>query len=149
MINRYAHCWGLSVTTLSQINSLVDEPNRPLGEAVALLSWNVFEDSTYENDQDHLARLNTWGSALTEYRDQLQGKIDIQETRFGRWLGIWSLWREREKFRLSRGVLFAIILGMLAALTQNSFYDSEVRYVYMMLICIWLYSRDYSSSLRI
>jgi hypothetical protein len=80
----------------AQINQIADAPDRLLGEAMSLLPWTVFENPAHtgESQEDHLARLTLWGEALNEYRERLQGEIEILELRFHRWLGIWEQWRE-------------------------------------------------------
>jgi hypothetical protein len=98
MVNRWAYSWRLEPAVQSQINCIADDPNRPLGEALILLDWSVYENRalTHENETSHLARLIEWGQALLEYRDQLAAEIDTLKTRFRRVLPIWELWRKRE-----------------------------------------------------
>jgi hypothetical protein len=98
MVNRWAYSWQLKPAIQSQINRIADDLDRPLGEALVLLDWSVYEDRkrTRENEAAHLARLIEWDQALVEYRDQLAGEIDTLKTRFRRVLSIWELWRARE-----------------------------------------------------
>ena len=78
----------------AQINQIADSPDRPLGEALSLLPWTVFENPAHrgESSEDHLARLTQWGEALREYSERLQGEIETLELQYHRWLGIWEQW---------------------------------------------------------
>ncbi len=97
LANRWAEPWGLEASVLGRINRIADDADRPLGEALVLLDWSVFEDRTQarESEEAHLRRLVEWGEALAEFRDHLAGEIDILETRFRHWLSIWERWRSR------------------------------------------------------
>ncbi len=99
MVARWSHAWNLAANVRARINRVADDVERPLGEALALLDWSVFKDRTrsHEREDTYLKRLAEWGEALAEYRDLLAGEIDIQETRFRRWLGIWELWQGRDR----------------------------------------------------
>ncbi|MCP4589480.1 MAG: hypothetical protein GY842_01920 [bacterium] len=99
LVNRWAGPWGLEASVLGRINRIADDADRPLGEALVLLDWSVFEDGTRarESEEAHLKRLVEWGEALTEFRDHLAGEIDILETRFRHWLSIWERWRSRRQ----------------------------------------------------
>jgi hypothetical protein len=97
LVNRWAFTWNLKDDVLGQINRIADDTDRPLGEALVLLDWSLFEGRVYphESDQAHLDRLTHWSEALAEYRDQLAGDIDTLETRYRRWLGIWEQFKAR------------------------------------------------------
>jgi len=97
MVNRWVNSWQLGSDVQGQINRIADDLNRPLGEAVALLDWSVFEDRTRtrESEAAHLDRLNEWGQALVDYRDHLTGEINTLKTRFRDVLPIWKLWYAR------------------------------------------------------
>lgn len=97
LANRCAKIWGLDTAILGQVNCIADDTDRPIGEALILLDWNVFADPTLTkaSDETHLARLIEWGEALLDYRQHLAGEIDTLETRFRGWLGIWEAWRSR------------------------------------------------------
>jgi len=95
--NRYAHSLHLSTAVLGKINRIAEDIDRPLGEALALLEWHVFQVHTRrESNDNYLVRLAEWGEALAEYHGWLAGEIDTLETRFRRWMNIWELWQERD-----------------------------------------------------
>src|SRR5207245_2635765 len=77
----------------------VDNVERPIGEAIALLGWNIFENRMYawESSQAHLERLIQWHTALREYQAWLVADIHTQEARFPGWLPVWEIWRQREQ----------------------------------------------------
>jgi len=95
--NRYAHSLHLNTGVLGKINCIAEDIDRPLGEALALLEWHVFQVRTRrESNEDYLVRLAEWDEALVKYHAWLAGEIDTLETRFRRWMNIWELWRERD-----------------------------------------------------
>lgn len=92
--------YKLETSVLGQINCIADDVDRPLGEALALLDWSIFEDyadRTDASDASGLEQLNELGKELQEYRKQLSGKVDMLELSFRDWLGIWEKWRSREE----------------------------------------------------
>ena len=92
--------YKLEPGVLGQINCIADDVDRPLGEALALLDWSIFEDyaaRTDANDTSGLEQLNELGKELQEYRKQLSGKVDMLELSFRDWFGIWEKWRSREE----------------------------------------------------
>ncbi|MEH2093405.1 hypothetical protein [Nostoc sp.] len=92
--------YKLETSVLGQINCIADDVDRPLGEALALLDWSIFEDyanRTDASDTSGLEQLNELGNELQEYRKQLSGKVDMLELSFRDWLGIWEKWRSREQ----------------------------------------------------
>jgi hypothetical protein len=96
--NRWAYSLHLSTAVLKNINCIADDVDRPLGEALALLDWSVFQVHTRrESNKDHIGRLTEWGETLIEYHDWLVGEIDTLETRFRRSMDIWKRWRERNQ----------------------------------------------------
>jgi hypothetical protein len=98
LVNRWAYPWNVDSVVLAQINRIADDADRPLGEAVALLDWSVFEDRTTpgESLEAHERRLAEWRDALAEYRERLEGDIASLRTRFRTSLGIWQRWRAQE-----------------------------------------------------
>jgi hypothetical protein len=92
--------YKLETSVLGQINCIADDVDRPLGEALALLDWSIFEDyadRTDASDASGLEQLNELGKELQQYRKQLSGKVDMLELSFRDWLGIWEKWRSREE----------------------------------------------------
>jgi hypothetical protein len=96
LVNQFQYVWRLDEALVGRVNQLVADPNRPLGEALALLPWAVFEGPGHADGAEHLARLDEWGEALADCRGRLEAENDMLETRFRGWLGIWELWRGRE-----------------------------------------------------
>ena len=95
LLNRY-YRFQLDASVLGQINRIAEDVERPLGEALALLDWSIFED--YASDASHLEQLNQWGDELQEYRQYLSGEVDMLELRFRDYLGgIWERWRTRDQ----------------------------------------------------
>jgi hypothetical protein len=92
--------YKLETSVLGQINCIADDVDRPLGEALALLDWSIFEDyadRTDASDASGLEQLNELGKELQQYRKQLSGKVDMLGLSFRDWLGIWEKWRSREQ----------------------------------------------------
>ncbi len=98
MVNRWAYTWRLKPGTASQINSIANDPARPLGEALALLDWEIFEDRTRtrETETEHMARLVAWGQTLVEYRDYLAIQNESKKIQYGAVLADWELWKRRQ-----------------------------------------------------
>jgi hypothetical protein len=97
LILQYQYVWQLESALLGQVNCIVADEDRPLGEALALLPWRAFAEPGRESPMAHRQRLADWRAALDSYRDQLEGAIDILETQLRGCLGIWELWRRREQ----------------------------------------------------
>ncbi len=99
LANRWAKHWALDNVVLGLVNRIADDRERPMGEALILLNWNVFAQSTpTERTQEaHLIRLVEWEEALIDYQHHLSGEIDTIETRFRGWLAIWEQWRVRDQ----------------------------------------------------
>jgi hypothetical protein len=96
LVNQFQYAWNLGDALVGRVNQVVADPDRPLGEALALLPWTAFEEPADDDEAGHLARLTGWGEALAEYRRRLDADNDMLETRYRGWLGIWELWRGRE-----------------------------------------------------
>jgi len=98
-VNRWAYSWHLDATVLGHVNRIADDVKCPLGEALILLGWEIFEDRTrtHESPENHLRRIIEWGNALSEYEEILTSQIDTLEARFQSWLPIWERWRAREQ----------------------------------------------------
>jgi hypothetical protein len=98
LVNRWQHAWGLAAALVGQVNRIADDADRPLGEALLLLPWGACEGRVAgETAQARQARLTEWRDALREYHVRLAAEIDIFETRFRGWLGIWELWLRRHE----------------------------------------------------
>jgi hypothetical protein len=99
LVNRWAPAWRLDPDKQGRINRIIDEADSPLGEALALLDWEVYQDSsrTGANPEEHLERLREWRAPLVAYREQLQGDVAALRTRYGPELGLWELWRARDQ----------------------------------------------------
>lgn len=98
-LSRYYQC-KLETSVLGQINCIADDVDRPLGEALALLDWSIFEDyadRTDASDVSGLEQLKELGKELQDYCKQLSGKVDMLELSFRDWLGIWEKWRSHER----------------------------------------------------
>jgi hypothetical protein len=96
LVNRWVHFWELDNSIQAEINQIADDEDRPLGEALSLLDWSLFEDPAYahETSEKHLKRLNEWGELLNEYHTRLAAEMETLRTRFRNWLPIWERWRE-------------------------------------------------------
>ncbi|GAA6617734.1 hypothetical protein [Scytonema sp. NUACC26] len=98
LVNRF-YRFKLDASVLGQINRIADDVDRPLGEALALLDWSIFENyaRTSAGDPSKLDMLKEWAKELQEYCSYLSGEVDLQKFRYRDYLGIWELWRNREK----------------------------------------------------
>jgi hypothetical protein len=97
LLNRFRYDWQLEDAILGLVNRIVADEDRPLGEALVLLPWKAFEEAGRDTEPGHLERLAEWRAALVEYRGRLEADVDILEARFRGFLGIWELWRGRER----------------------------------------------------
>ena len=97
LIGRWGRVWKLSGDVQGRINRIADDPSRPLGEALALLDWTTFEKpiGTGESPEDHRDRIVFWGNSLMDYRDRLQGQIDMLKTKYRRVIPILQAWIAR------------------------------------------------------
>ena len=94
-LNRFQFTWEINPAVVAQINSIADNAERPIGEALALLDPHVFEFSIPgESDIDRVARLGEWKGALEGYADHLRAEIQKLENQYASVLGIWDLWRK-------------------------------------------------------
>jgi hypothetical protein len=94
-LNRFQFTWEINPAVVAQINSIADNAERPIGEALALLDPRVFELSIPgESDIDRVARLGEWKGALDGYADHLRAEIQKLENQYASVLGIWDLWRK-------------------------------------------------------
>lgn len=98
LVGKYGRLWKLSTEIRGSINRIAEDPGRPLGEALSLLEWSTFENQIKhrETEADHLKRLDEWGQALVEYRDWLDGEIDMLLTKYRRVLPIMKAWVSRD-----------------------------------------------------
>jgi hypothetical protein len=97
LVMRFRDAWRLEAVVLGLVNQIVAEEHRPLGEALALLPWTAFAEPGGDGPADHRARLAEWRQALVEYRDWLGPEVNRLETQTRGSLGIWELWRDRER----------------------------------------------------
>jgi hypothetical protein len=63
-----------------------------------LLEWKTFERpyGKGETDESHLERISAWGTALVEYRERLNGEIDMLKTKYRRVIPILDAWIARD-----------------------------------------------------
>ena len=85
--------------SLGEINRIADDISRPLGEALALLDWNIFQDYAIKNanNTSKLEVLKEWGQELQEYSKQLSYDVKMQQDRFHPYLNICELWQKRQE----------------------------------------------------
>jgi hypothetical protein len=98
LVNRFHHFLRVSDANRAQINQIVEDPQRPLGEALVLLEWDTFENRIgplgAESDEKYLERLDDWGESLREYIRKAQGDVRAVEVRYGEFVMlIWRAWR--------------------------------------------------------
>jgi hypothetical protein len=98
LVGRWGRVWRLSSDVQGCINSIADDPHRPLGEALILLDWVTFKNriSISEDETEHLERLHGWNAALIEYREYLQGETDMLRTKYRQVLPLLDLWLGRK-----------------------------------------------------
>ena len=95
LVSRWQVPWAIDAALLAQLNGIADDASRPLGEALALLEWRVFETPiTGESPHDHEARIREWHQVLHAYADHLQAEIEKVEMRYRNLLAIWARWRD-------------------------------------------------------
>lgn len=96
LANRWAFVWQLGENQ-QKINRIASDLERPLGEAIILLRWEVFEQPIGSESQPaQLQRISAWHAALAEYQPQLEGEIETLETKYRRDLGVWERWLDRQ-----------------------------------------------------
>jgi hypothetical protein len=79
-----------------RINQIVEDGERPLGEAIVLLPPKAFDPLRGEPADDYAARLAAWMEALEECRRRLENDARRDEVNLRPWLGVRDLWLERE-----------------------------------------------------
>jgi hypothetical protein len=97
-VNRWKYSWQLDSVVLGKINRIADDADRPLGEALMLLDWNVvFADRsrTQESLGMYLLRLTKWRASLVEYLGWLGRDIDDLEMSLRGWSQVGELWQAR------------------------------------------------------
>jgi hypothetical protein len=93
LVSRWQFAWSLDPAVIAQVNSIADDADRPLGEALALLEWRVYETPTPGESTDrHAARIREWRDVLAAYGEHLRATIDTTETRYRNVLAIWERW---------------------------------------------------------
>ena len=93
LVSRWQFAWSLAPEVVAQVNSIADDAARPLGEALALLEWRLYESSIPgESPEGHVARLREWHDVLAAYLDHLRAEIATTETRYRNVLAIWERW---------------------------------------------------------
>jgi hypothetical protein len=94
--NRFQHVLAVDAGVLMRINQIVEDGERALGEAVALLPDRAFEPLPRESEQDHADRLGAWGEALQECRRRLGNEVRRAEADLRPSLGVRDLWLGRD-----------------------------------------------------
>jgi len=93
LVSRWQFAWSLAPEVVAQVNSIADDAARPLGEALALLEWRLYESRIPgESPEHHVARMKEWGDVLATYLDHLRAEIATTETRYRNVLAIWERW---------------------------------------------------------
>jgi hypothetical protein len=93
LVSRWQFAWSLAPEVVAQVNSIADDAGRPLGEALALLEWRLYESRIPgESPESHVARVHEWRDVLTAYLDHLRAEIATTETRYRNVLAIWERW---------------------------------------------------------
>jgi hypothetical protein len=94
--NRFQRFIAVEAGVLMRINQIVEDGDRPLGEAVVLLPDKAFEPLRNEPAEEYAARLAAWMEALEECRRRLDNEVSRDEVNLRPWLGVRDLWQERE-----------------------------------------------------
>jgi hypothetical protein len=93
LVSRWQFAWSLDPGIIAQVNSIADDADRPLGEALALLEWRLYETPIPgESNDGHAARVREWRDILAAYADHLRAEIDTAETQYRSLLAIWERW---------------------------------------------------------
>ncbi len=121
LVNRWAFAWGLDADRQGEVNRILDDEARPTGEVLALLEWRTYVEplSTGEGEAAHQVRLQEWGTALREYRERLGQELEMVENRYRSWLGVWELWRTRERGSAEDGRWLAFVADKRRALVTE------------------------------
>ncbi len=98
LINRWRFFWKIDPTVIGQFNRIVVNVERPIGEALILLNWSLYQEGIYagEGPVSHLERLKQWHQALIEYNVWLNAEFHTQQVRFQGLLPVWEIWRQRD-----------------------------------------------------
>lgn len=99
LVNRFSYFLGVNDTVRAQINQIVGNPERPLGEALLLLDWDAFRNRIdppgSESDERYCERLKDWRESLREYIEKAEGDVRAIEVRYGGpRMRIWKAWRD-------------------------------------------------------
>jgi hypothetical protein len=93
LVSRWQFAWSLTPEVVAQVNSIADDAGRPLGEALALLEWRLYESRIPgESPENHAARIHEWRDVLATYLEHLRAEIATTETRYRNVLAIWERW---------------------------------------------------------
>jgi hypothetical protein len=93
LVSRWQFAWALDPGIIAQVNSIADDTDRPLGEALALLEWRLYETPIPgESTDGHAARVREWREILAAYAEHLRADIDTTETQYRSLLAIWERW---------------------------------------------------------
>ena len=93
LVSRWQGAWFLDADLVAQVNSIANDADRPLGEALALLEWRLYESPIPgELAEAHAARVREWRDVLAAYADHLRANIATTETRYRNILAIWERW---------------------------------------------------------
>jgi hypothetical protein len=98
MVGQLRHLWQLDGETVGRINRIADDASRPLGEALALLDWRLYETEIFRGEEAdaHLKRLELWQPELAHYLRFLEGEISARRNRYRNVIPIWEQWRRQE-----------------------------------------------------
>lgn len=97
LVSRWQFAWSLTPEIVAQVNSIADDAGRPLGEALALLEWRLYESRIPgESPENHVARIHEWRDVLGAYLEHLRADIATTETRYRNVLAIWERWSDAQ-----------------------------------------------------
>lgn len=99
MVGQLRHLWQLDGEIVGRINRIADDASRPLGEALALLDWRLYENEIFPGEETaaHLKRLELWQPELAHYLRFLEGEVSARRNRDRNVIPIWEQWRRRER----------------------------------------------------
>jgi hypothetical protein len=97
VVDRLMRTWRFDRELQGKINRIAEDKETPLGEALVLLEWKMFEGRAdrHETEAEHLDRLGKWGEALKEYHDWLERRIHSLHSQYRSSHSIWELWKGR------------------------------------------------------